>query len=306
MRTRGIERAVPALLVCLLAASACGDDGEGDGAADDEVTTTEAGGDTGDGSGEISVLAYNVAGLPQEISTENPETNIPLISPLLEPFDIVLTQEDFDWWGEAVATLDAVNYHDRLRADVTHEFQSTQHPGPEAVELLPADRPAPLSGDGLGTLSRFPIDERDRVPWIGCFGGADTTDGGAGDCLAMKGFSLTVIDAGRRRRGARLQPPRRGGRRPRPTRRSRPRATPSWPSSSPPTARARRSSSAATPTSTPRPSTRMPPAAPTSRSGTRSSRTPGSPTPARPPSATSPTASTSSRSGPARASTSRP
>jgi len=193
MRTRGIERAVPALLVCLLAASACGDDGDGGSAADDEVTTTEAGGDTGDGSGEISVLAYNVAGLPQEISTENPETNIPLISPLLEPFDVVLTQEDFDWWGEAVATLDAVNYHDRLRADVTHEFQSTQHPGPEAVELLPADRPEPLSGDGLGTLSRFPIDERDRVPWIGCFGGADTSDGGAGDCLAMKGFSLTVI-----------------------------------------------------------------------------------------------------------------
>jgi Endonuclease/Exonuclease/phosphatase family len=192
MRTRGIERAAPALLVCLLAASACGDDGDGgsdEGAAD---TTTTAAGSSGD-SGAISVLAYNVAGLPQEISSESPEANIPLISPRLEPFDIVLTQEDFDWWGEAVATLDAVNYHDRLRADVTHEFQSTQHPGPEAVELLPADRPAPLSGDGLGTLSRFPIDERDRVPWIGCFGGADTSDGGAGDCLAMKGFSLTVI-----------------------------------------------------------------------------------------------------------------
>ena len=197
MRTGGIERAVPALLVCLLAMSACGDDGGSDAAddsADDEVTTTSADDGEGDGaSGEIDVLSYNVAGLPQEISTENPETNIPLISPLLEPFDIVLTQEDFDWWGDAVATLDAVNYHDRLRADVTYEFQSTPHPGPDAVELLPADRPAPLSGDGLGIMSRYPIDERARVPWIGCFGGADTSDGGAGDCLAMKGFSLTVV-----------------------------------------------------------------------------------------------------------------
>jgi hypothetical protein len=200
MRTWGMKRAVPALLVCLLAAAACsGDDGDdggdGDGAADDEVTTTTEGDGGGDGetSGEVLFLAYNVAGLPQEISSESPEANIPLISPLLEPFDVVLTQEDFDWWGDAVLTLDAVNYRDRLRADITHEFQSTPHPGPEGVDLQPADRTPPLSGDGLGLVSRFPIDERDRVPWIGCFGSADTSDGGAGDCLAMKGFSLTVV-----------------------------------------------------------------------------------------------------------------
>jgi hypothetical protein len=192
MRTRGIRWGAGALVLAM-ATAACGDDGGGSDEADDgEVTTTtEAGVDAG--SGEVTFLAYNVAGLPQEISSENPETNIPLISPRLEPFDVVLTQEDFDWWGEAVAQLDAVNYHDRLRAAVTHEFRSTQHPGPDAVDLQPPDRMAPLAGDGLGTLSRFPIDERERVPWIGCFGGADTSDGGAGDCLAMKGFSLTVV-----------------------------------------------------------------------------------------------------------------
>ncbi len=194
MRTGGIRRGTGALAALVLVAGACGDDG-GDAADGDEVTTTTAadgGGEAGT-SGELTVLAYNVAGLPQEISTERPEANMPLISPLLEPFDLVLTQEDFDWWGEAVAGLDAVNYHDRLRADVTYEFRSGVHPGPEVVGLDLATRPEPLAGDGLGVLSRFPIEEVARVPWSGCFGGADTSDGGAGDCLAMKGFSLTII-----------------------------------------------------------------------------------------------------------------
>jgi endonuclease/exonuclease/phosphatase family metal-dependent hydrolase len=43
-------------------------------------------------------------------------------------------------------------------------------------------------GDGLGVLSRFPIDDTRRVPWTDCEGGFE---GGASDCLAMKGFLLT-------------------------------------------------------------------------------------------------------------------
>ena len=47
---------------------------------------------------EFTTLSYNVAGLPQEISKAQPREHIPLISPLLNDFDVVLTQEDFDWW----------------------------------------------------------------------------------------------------------------------------------------------------------------------------------------------------------------
>src|SRR5690606_19050851 len=41
--------------------------------------------------------------------------------------------------------------------------------------------------------SRFPLGEVTRERWAGCFGGADTSRGGAGDCLAQKGFLLTTV-----------------------------------------------------------------------------------------------------------------
>jgi hypothetical protein len=139
-------------------------------------------------SGEFSTLSYNVAGLPQEVSQVNPEDHIPLISPLLNEYDVVLTQEDFDWWQPSLDNLDFVNYHTRLRAAVDHQYQSEKHPGPEAVGLdVARDRPQLMVGDGLGLLSRFPSDEFRRVPWKTC--GA-----GAADCLAMKGFAMARIE----------------------------------------------------------------------------------------------------------------
>lgn len=147
------------------------------------------------GGGTINVLSYNVAGLPAEISKVRPDVNIPLISPKLDDYDVVLTQEDFDWWPEGGLAdgLDFVNYHDRLRADTTYEYFTDVHPGPEAVGLDTANRPEPEIGDGLGVMSRYPIADTSRVPWTGCFGGFDTNDGGAADCLAMKGFSMTPM-----------------------------------------------------------------------------------------------------------------
>jgi hypothetical protein len=142
----------------------------------------------GQRSGEFTALSYNVAGLPQEVSQVNPEEHIPLISPLLEQYDLVLTQEDFDWWIPALDEIDFANYHTRLRAQVTHPYQSEQHPGPEAVGLNPAvDRPQLFVGDGLGLLSRFPFDEFRRVVWEMC--GA-----GAADCLSMKGFAMARVE----------------------------------------------------------------------------------------------------------------
>lgn len=144
--------------------------------------------------GEFSLLTYNVAGLPQEISRYHPAVNIPLISPLLDPYDVVLTQEDFDWWGKLASQFDFVHYHERLRAKATQKYRSAQHPGPAAVGIDGSTRQMPEVGDGLGVLSKFAIDGNTRVPWTGCYGGFDAeADQGEGDCLAMKGFMLTKL-----------------------------------------------------------------------------------------------------------------
>ena len=142
--------------------------------------------------GTFRLLTYNVAGLPVEISKGRPDVDLPQIGPLLNDYDVVLTQEDYDWWkpGGLASTVDFVNYHGRLRAAATHDYQSPQHPGPDAVH---ANRPDLELGDGLGTLSNLPASDDQRVPWTGCFGGFDQNDGGKADCLAMKGFQITTV-----------------------------------------------------------------------------------------------------------------
>lgn len=145
-----------------------------------------------DPPGEFTTLAYNVAGLPQEISKVSPERNIPLISPLLNEYDVVLTQEDFDWWTPLAGLLDFRNYHARLRADATHPYRTDVHPGPEAVGVDPASRPL-LVGDGIGIMSRYPLMGEGHHAWSGCYGDAFV---GAGDCLAMKGFRVVTMTLG--------------------------------------------------------------------------------------------------------------
>ncbi len=138
--------------------------------------------------GTFRVLSYNVAGLPEGISSAHPQWSMSLISPLLNDYDVVLTQENFDWWQPIAGILDFAHYHERLRSKATHPYRSAQHPGPLAVGLNPASRPL-LVGDGLGWLSRYPFTGEQRVPWTGCNGGP-LPDGGAADCLAMKGFGV--------------------------------------------------------------------------------------------------------------------
>jgi len=144
-------------------------------------------------NGQISFLSYNVAGLPQEISQEDPQHHIPLISPLLNDYQVVMTQEDFDWWRPdgLAAGLDFIHYHERLIAQATHRYKSPRHPGFEGLEVTPERLANVHVGDGLAFMSRFPIQGNNRLPWTGCFGGFDVNDGGAADCLAIKGFSFT-------------------------------------------------------------------------------------------------------------------
>ncbi len=110
-------------------------------------------------SGELKLLSYNVAGLPELLSSSSPETYTSSISPLLNEFDIVHVQEDFC-------------YHDLLIESNTHSFAS-------------APMPCVPEGDGLNTFSDFPIRNFDRQAWRDCNGF---------DCLTPKGFSYSQIE----------------------------------------------------------------------------------------------------------------
>ncbi|KAJ7595093.1 Endonuclease/exonuclease/phosphatase [Mycena floridula] len=111
-------------------------------------------------AGTFSVLSYNVAGLPEGLSSGNPEVDTPLISPRLGPYSLVNVQEDF-------------NYHAALYADDNHAFR-TPTSGGAAI------------GSGLNTLSDFPYIDLERVKWDDC----NLNDG---DCLTPKGFLFTRI-----------------------------------------------------------------------------------------------------------------
>jgi len=115
-------------------------------------------------SGEFTLLTYNVAGLPEGISSSHPEEYIPLISPMLNAFELVLVQEDFV-------------YHEQLAAEVDHP-----HHTPSLYDSLD-DFPL---GDGLNRFSLFPMGRVHRLQWPGCSGELDCSS----DCLASKGFSL--------------------------------------------------------------------------------------------------------------------
>ena len=119
-----------------------------------------------DDNGELAVLTYNVAGLPQGISKSDPERTIPLISPLLDAHDLVLVQEDFA-------------YHDALSAQVTLPYKSVHRAqGPGGGRL----------GDGLNRFSRAPFREHTRESYTRCNGLVDS----GSDCLAAKGFTHAV------------------------------------------------------------------------------------------------------------------
>ncbi|MFD1770546.1 endonuclease/exonuclease/phosphatase family protein [Sphingobacterium suaedae] len=112
-------------------------------------------------TGSLSLLTYNVAGLPDVISaaTTPRAQSMRAISKKINTFDIVNVQEDF-------------HYHDDLYKG------GNRHPYRTAPKIgMPY-------GDGLNTLSNYPILESRRISWKDCHGT---------DCLASKGFSYTRI-----------------------------------------------------------------------------------------------------------------
>ncbi|MFF4307024.1 jacalin-like lectin [Streptomyces sp. NPDC001601] len=113
------------------------------------------------GSGTFSVLTYNVAGLPEGLSSAPTprDTSTTEIGKRIAPYDIVNVQEDF-------------NYHAYLYATDTHPYRTATSGGAGI-------------GSGLNTVSNYAWDEDDfeRVGWNSC-----QLD--SGDCLTPKGFTF--------------------------------------------------------------------------------------------------------------------
>lgn len=116
-------------------------------------------------AGSFSVLSYNVAGLPEAISSATtpraPSTTT--IGQRIAPYDVVHVQEDF-------------NYHAYLYAGDTAHAHRTPTSGGAGI------------GSGLNTLSRLPYDTDDfeRVRWNSC-------QYDSGDCLTPKGFTFMRV-----------------------------------------------------------------------------------------------------------------
>lgn len=189
-----------AVVVLAAPVAGCSDDDADGGASStstpaDATPSTSPSGDGGDPDGgdawdgEITALAYNVAGLPDILSGSNPEQNTELIGPLLNDFDLVLLQES--WKSPDPNPMAPTRvYHEILEGHSTHAHRSDMAPQPLGSN---PERPSALLADGLGFFSDHPMGPVTRVAWSDCFGGADTSDGGAADCLAMKGFAVTTV-----------------------------------------------------------------------------------------------------------------
>ncbi|MER6128019.1 jacalin-like lectin [Streptomyces sp. NPDC001795] len=112
-------------------------------------------------SGTFNVLSYNVAGLPEGLSSAPTprQSSTTAIGERLGPYDIVHVQEDF-------------NYHAYLYAADSHPYRTPTSGGAGI-------------GSGLNTLSDTPYDTDDfeRVHWNSC-----QVD--SGDCLTPKGFTF--------------------------------------------------------------------------------------------------------------------
>ena len=174
------------IVLALVAAACSGDDDAGTGSADAApATTTTAAGQ----GGELDLLSYNVAGLPEVLSGSEPSVNMPLIGPKLNDYDLVVLQETWKTPDPNPAAPIRV-YHEELESRVDFEYASASPDQPFGGD---PDRLEALLADGLNQFSRYPFGDVTRVRWDGCFGGADQSRGGAGDCLSLKGFMVSTV-----------------------------------------------------------------------------------------------------------------
>ena len=120
---------------------------------------------------EISVLTYNIHGLPRAFTGNNPEEEIFQISHLLNSYDIVAIQEDFF-------------YHRELSSAAEHPYRTPNESYIQRGEEI-------LSPSGLSLFSHFPVKNYFSQRWHTCNGTFDQFN----DCLAPKGVSAAEIEA---------------------------------------------------------------------------------------------------------------
>jgi endonuclease/exonuclease/phosphatase family metal-dependent hydrolase len=123
-------------------------------------------------SGTVSILTYNVAGLPGLVSQSRPKQNTPKIAPLLGNYDVAVVQEDFC-------------YHAALDAGAPHAFRSVPEHFPGCTVFA---GPKKDMGDGLNRFSHRPASSVERHDWTRCNG----TFSCGTDCMALKGFTRAV------------------------------------------------------------------------------------------------------------------
>ena len=122
--------------------------------------------------GEFTVMTYNIAGLPTWINKMDTNRFYPM-GKALNPFDVVLVQEDF--W-----------YHNELLTHIDFPYKSTPRVNSwlEWVYLR-------LVNDGLNRFSKVPMTPVFRQPWEICHDYYRDGSNGS-DCFAMKGFTFAT------------------------------------------------------------------------------------------------------------------
>ena len=119
-------------------------------------------------SGELTVLTYNVWGLPSDITKNDTLGRMKQIGPMLKDFDIIGVQELF-------------------LGDGHKEFkQSDEYKTQEWFDKLRDDR---VMGSGLMALSKYTYKSYKTQHFSFCNGVLD----GASDCLASKGFQMVRL-----------------------------------------------------------------------------------------------------------------
>jgi endonuclease/exonuclease/phosphatase family metal-dependent hydrolase len=124
--------------------------------------------------GTFSVVSYNVQGLPDAL-TDSPRPTLDRmqdIAPLLDAFDVVGIQEDFD-----------ADWHAALVADASHDDAYWTD---EALD----DR---VYSAGLAVLSRLSPQPAATVYREVFYSACHGTLDGSGDCLASKGFQVASV-----------------------------------------------------------------------------------------------------------------
>jgi endonuclease/exonuclease/phosphatase family metal-dependent hydrolase len=117
--------------------------------------------------GKLSIITYNVAGLPEGISRSRPIANLPRIGELLNRYDLAVVQEDFA-------------YPTALRQNLRLPFGSAPFVRGERLDF----------GDGLSQFTRLPLLETERTPWSRCNGITEAYF----DCLTPKGFMRARVE----------------------------------------------------------------------------------------------------------------